>query len=242
MNKDFKNVKCIAIGDTHSLDVVELFKRKLPTDFKTGVFIHCGDFGEGFLSEIIERDFLWLLHDYLQKIESYLIVCRGNHSNPEYFNDDHWANKTFGDRIYFAPDYSIFEINGKKIQIIGGAISIDRTDRILNISWWKDEVLKFEPEKVENVDIVISHTGPTNACMPKAERVPIIQYYSIIEARMGENLLGELAEEQKNLQILIDKSGAKMNYFGHFHKSHLYEVGGVQYRCLDIDEFKELPI
>jgi 3-oxoacid CoA-transferase subunit A len=62
----------------------------------------------------------------------------------------------------------IYTIDGFKFLILGGALSIDKSDRIPDITWWKREywsekekqdVLKLL--KTENVfDGVLSHTGP----------------------------------------------------------------------------------
>jgi len=63
----------------------------------------------------------------------------------------------------------IFNIEGKKLLVLGGALSIDKDFRIPNFSWWKEEYwskseekLLFKLLKKENCfDYILSHTGPS---------------------------------------------------------------------------------
>ncbi|MDR2729882.1 MAG: metallophosphoesterase [Treponema sp.] len=62
----------------------------------------------------------------------------------------------------------IYTIDGFKMLVLGGALSIDKIRRVINISWWENEYWS-EQEKQEifsllgtdnTFDYVISHTGP----------------------------------------------------------------------------------
>jgi predicted phosphodiesterase len=242
MNIQFINKTACVIGDTHTLNVVPIFNQKIPEKFCNGVFFHCGDCGEGFHHPKKERSLLKKLHEYLYNINSHLIICRGNHSDPAFFNDDHWANTEFNDRIYFAPDYSTFQVNDKKFQLIGGSTSIDRCERLPNRSWWENEIVNFQPDRVERVDILITHSAPHNAGIEKADCNSTVRHYHAIETMEGNDLLGELANEQKIMQEISDLSGCSSHYFGHYHTSHFYTdpSHGRKYVGLNINEFKEI--
>jgi len=242
MRTTFKNISIILIGDTHSLKLVNLFEKKIPEDFQDCVFLHCGDAGEGFHHPIKERHLIRKLYEYMTKINSYLIICRGNHSNPIFFHQNHWANREFGERVYFSPDYSIYDINDKRIQIIGGGISIDRSERIIGKSWWENEEVVFEPERIEKVDILMTHIGPTNCGLSKAETNSMVMHYHGVEAMQGGDLLGELIHEMELVQHMSDLSECQSHYFGHYHQSHYVfdSHNNRVYRCLDIDEFKQI--
>jgi 3-oxoacid CoA-transferase subunit A len=62
----------------------------------------------------------------------------------------------------------VYTIDGFKMLVLGGALSIDMDQRIPGISWWKEEYWSENERKdifslLENknvFDIVISHTGP----------------------------------------------------------------------------------
>ena len=230
----------ICVGDSHTLDMVSTFKNYLPSDFEKGIFLHCGDCGEGFSHPIKEKHLITKLYDYLKSIDSYLIICRGNHSNPVFFSDDHWANKEFGDRVYFAPDYSIFNIEDKKVQIVGGAISIDRSERIIGKSWWTNEEVRFAPEQVEEVDILITHTAPTDSGIEKASANNMVTHYHSVDFREGGNLLNELEEEARIVQNISDLSGCRSHFFGHMHQNSFYfdKEKSRKYIGVGIDEFR----
>jgi predicted phosphodiesterase len=243
MNKKFSNIEVIiAIGDTHSLNLKPLFDRKIPKNVKNCIFFHVGDCGEGFDHVKKEDRFLRGVYQYLIDIDSYLIICRGNHSDPAYFDDEHFQNKKFGDRIYFAPDYTVIEFNGKTAQIIGGGISIDRSDRIAGQSWWSKEVVNYMPENVKKVDILFTHVPPEDVPFQKANANPTVAHYHSIEAMTGDDLFGELAEERKIVQKISDASECSQHFYGHFHTSHLFfqQEKNRKYIGLGIDEIKEV--
>jgi len=242
MNKIFNNVILVGLGDTHNLNILPIMQAGLPDNISNLVIIAAGDCAEGFHHSLKERSVLRKLYTHLRNINSYLIVCRGNHSNPGFFHENHWANTEFNDRIYFAPDYSTFIVNEKSIQLIGGGISIDRSERILGRSYWLDEEVKFEPNRVEKVDILISHVAPTNAGLRKAEANTNVMYYHGVEAMQGGDLLGDLANEQNIMQEISDLSECREHYFGHYHVSHFYidPANGRKYIGLNINEFREI--
>jgi hypothetical protein len=242
MNKVLNAPTFAVIGDTHTLNIVPIMRDALPLDFCNGIFVFAGDCGEGFHHPKKERHLIKKLYEYLYLINSYIIIVRGNHSSPAFFHENHWANNEFGDRIYFAPDYSIFNINNKSIQIIGGGISIDRCERILNRSWWLNEEVNFQPKRIENVDILVTHIPPTNAGLLKADCNDMARHYSAIEAAQGGDLLRELEYEQRQVQELSDLSGCKSHYFGHMHTYHYNKdsKNNRLYRGLAINEFCEI--
>ena len=232
----------VALGDTHTLKMCPILQDGLPKGFCNGVILHVGDEGAGFYHHLKDRHDLKKLYSYLKEINSYMIICHGNHSNPAFFHENHWANSEFGDRIYFAPDYSTFNINNKSIQVIGGGISIDRCERILNRSWWVNEEVNFQPERIEKVDILISHIPPTNAGLSKADCNDMVRHFHAIEAAQGRDLLRELEYEQRQVQELSDLSGCKSHYFGHMH-TYYYNKDSKNnrlYRGLAINEFCEV--
>ena len=85
--------------------------------------IQVGDFGAGFRKDFLD-DMLYL-NDVLNEYNVTLYVIRGNHDDPKFFNGNHnWGN------LKLLKDYTVLDLEGKKILLIGGAISIDRGNRI----------------------------------------------------------------------------------------------------------------
>ena len=70
--------------------------------------------------------------------------------------------------LIFAKDGEIYNIDGKKVLVIGGAYSIDKEYRLLyGYQWFKDEQLTkkemdaiFNKVKGKHFDIVLTHTCP----------------------------------------------------------------------------------
>lgn len=112
----------------------------------------------------------------LRKANNEMIIIRGNHDCPKRF-----IGKWIEEKILFAEDYHILEFNDKKIQLVGGAISIDRSERVVNRSWWVNEEVKFIPERIEKVDILITHATPTSAGFQKANCNDMVRH--ITESR-----------------------------------------------------------
>ena len=199
--------------------------------------VHVGDAGIGFNHPLKEGHLLRKVNRKLHETNNEVIVIRGNHDCPKRF-----IGKWIEEEILFADDYHILEFKEKKIQLVGGAISIDRSERVVNLSWWANEEVKFKPERIEKVDILITHAAPTNAGLQKADCNDMVRHYHGIEASQGGDLFGELESEQKIIQQISDLSECKEHYFGHMHHSHYYTdpSNGRKYVCLNIDEFREI--
>lgn len=105
----------------------------------------------------------------------------------------------------------ILEINRKRIFCFGGAFSIDRSYRQLNISYWNDEIPAENEYKngIENlercnfqIDFVISHTCPFNMISYLGSRHSVPEEYPL------QNYLQWVIENTKQLTCW---------YFGHWH-------------------------
>ena len=72
--------------------------------------------------------------------------------------------------ILFAKDGEVYNLNGLKTIVMGGAYSIDKAYRLAyGYGWWEDEqpsdeIKKYVEEQLEreawDVDVVLSHTTP----------------------------------------------------------------------------------
>lgn len=115
--------------------------------------------------------------EYLKKLKLKLFCVRGNHEErPEnistYKEVEMFGGKVFIEEEYpnlvFAKDGETYNIDGKKILVIGGAYSVDKQYRLLHgYEWFKDEQLtEIEMDNILNkikgmhFDIVLTHTCP----------------------------------------------------------------------------------
>lgn len=142
----------------------------------------------------------------------------GNHENFNWLEQFPVIEKFGGkvteitDSIYHLRRGEIYEIDGKKIFTFGGAESIDKENRIREISWWKQEMptyseMNYGIDKLEeanfDVDIVITHTCP----------------FSIRYRIHSDKGMSHLESYLDNIKGLLDDNNTKYQwFFGHFHK------------------------
>ena len=165
----------IITGDTHGdfrhIESLCFFSGTTKED----LLIILGDVGVNYYGVVKETRFKQLL----EKLPITMLCIHGNHERrPEAlgtYQEIPWNNgvvyveKDFPS-LLFAKDGEIYEINGKKCIVIGGAYSVDKEYRIeRNWGWWEDEQPSEEIKKrVESrldsehwqVDVVLTHTAP----------------------------------------------------------------------------------
>ena len=193
--------------------------------------IQVGDFGIGF-KPVAEDLVLKLLNQELEKRESLLLVIRGNHDNPDYFDGNH--DYEF---IKFLPDYTEMEIDGLNHLFIGGAVSIDRCLRVKNVDYWENEKFICDLEKVKsmkNIDIVVTHSAP-DFNLPIGLNGIVYGY-----AQKDSDLLGDIEKERSSLSDIFNeirkKSNPQLHFYGHFHNSKSETINDCRHIMLDINE------
>ena len=225
------------LADIHGdFYVIEKFCRK-NEEKKPITVIQIGDFGAGFSARhnfISDMDYL---NQILAEYNVTLYVIRGNHDDPQYFDGSYnfWSN------LKLMADYSVIEVEGKRILLIGGAISIDRLHRVEGRSYWKDEVYKLDEGSLmlkKNIDIVATHTAPSFAYPTKFNSL----VYSFADG--DPTLLTELTQERVLLDRTYELLKANENpmvewFYGHFHTNHITEYENTTFRLLDINRFHE---
>lgn len=156
-------------GDTHR-DFSRFYKLEKDTD---NMLIVLGDVGINYYLNEEDKNY----KEYLKKLKLKLLCVRGNHEErPEnistYKEVEMFGGKVFIEEEYpnliFAKDGEIYNIDGKKILVIGGAYSVDKQYRLLHgYKWFKDEQLTkkemdtiLDKVKGKHFDIVLTHTCP----------------------------------------------------------------------------------
>lgn len=224
------NKQLILLGDIHG-DWIELLYRIQVKKIENSIIFSVGDLGIGF-KETKEQEYA--LAEKLNKefndknINFYSI--RGNHDNPYFFKGE---QRICLENFQLIEDYSILEYNDKKIQAIGGAISIDRTGRKEGVSYWEEERVKYKKELLEKVDVLITHTAPS-WCFPQ-------KFNQMVYGWAGEDayLLEELTDERAVMDEIFKICNPKYHYYGHFHSSRNDKMNECTHRLLNIDELVE---
>lgn len=160
-------------GDIHgsTIEIVTFCERFKPTKADTIVIL--GDVGANYFGN--ERDAVFKA--VFAKLEPTILCIHGNHeirpqNIPTYqtkeWNDGIvWYEEAYPN-ILFAKDGEIFDIEGTKHLVIGGAYSVDKAYRLSRgYGWWADEQPSDQTKsyveqqiKEKDFDVILSHTCP----------------------------------------------------------------------------------
>ena len=224
-------------GDTHGdfKRIVELCERENTS--KDDIVIILGDAGINYLGPEKDKH----KKELLQSLPITIFAIHGNHEMrpgkiPTYqmktWNEGIVYYEEEYPDILFARDGEIFNLNGFKTVVIGGAYSIDKDIRLLyGYGWWPDEqpsesiksYVEYRLEKVDwEVDVVLTHTVPV-----KYE--PTEVFLSGIDQSTVD----------KSTEMWLDGIEHRLDYkrwyAGHYHTSK--EVDNLKLMFLDIAEF-----
>jgi UDP-2,3-diacylglucosamine pyrophosphatase LpxH len=233
------------IGDTHGIRPIFTIVDKHKLENQN--LIHVGDLGLGF--QEIRRDIhdLLVLDEMLGETGNTLYVIRGNHDNSIFWNRKLglWLPKF--QNIHLQEDYTVRNIEDKKILFVGGAISIDRTIRKDEHppTWWKGEEFEFDlvklvdiEQKYDTIDIVVTHTAPTYA-FPRGSAT-IVDHYCSLDPSLRTDLEWERDFLSKLHEFLMKKYKLSHWIYGHFHGTKKEMVSGTEFKLLNINELYEV--
>jgi hypothetical protein len=103
--------------------------------------------------------------------------------------------EVYKDNVYYLQRGHIYNIEGKNILALGGALSVDKAFRQEHINWWREELWSFNEEKAilellktkNKFDYVVSHTGPMNINhMLPIEKLTIIDKVAVLNNVIDE--------------------------------------------------------
>ena len=225
-------------GDTH-----RNFTRiaKFCHDFKTtkkDILVILGDAGINYYGKIDDD----ILKGFLSALPITLFCIHGNHENRPSNIKTYKVKKWNGGKVYvekdypnliFAKDGEIYNFNGTRILVIGGAYSVDKRQRItFGYNWWEDEqpseeIKEYVEKNLEkndwDVDIVLSHTVPLK--------------YEPIEVFLPGI---DQSKVDKSTEIWMDNIEEKLSYkkwyAGHYHTEKIKDKLRLMFN--DIEELK----
>lgn len=243
----FNNKQSLIIsGDIHGEFEAIVYKLN---NYAETVLIVCGDIGMGFHKDEDYHTLFKKLNLKLSKKGNQLVMFRGNHDNPDYFNG---SFKTYK-HLHLIPDYSIVEITGvANVLCIGGATSVDRSLRIheearsKRKTYWGNAELPFFDEKKlneinnlysDNLQIVATHTCPSFAYPTTKQGVSYwiqedegLNQTLDYERNTMDKIFSKLCENQSNITDW---------YYGHFHEHKLERHQNINFRLCDCGEINE---
>ena len=230
--------KIFVTGDFHG-DPKQVSSKNWPEGkklTKDDVLVQLGDFGiiwknwNNQLAEIHKQpapseEMYWM--EWLADKPWTTAVVLGNHENYDRLDLLPWIEKWGGRvQVYHTPKGDIFflerggiyEINGKKILAISGALSVDKHMRTTGISHWEQElhthdetefILNNIDKNNRKFDFVFTHTCPDH----------IVQEF--LDGVWGyAKITDSVAQMLGNIENIIEY---KHWYFGHFHTNRDFE-------------------
>lgn len=176
----------IVTGDTHRdfERIFEFCEEYGITD--EDIIVILGDAGINYFLDESDSE----LKEELSNLPCQLFLVHGNHEERPEMIDSYEEIEWHGGNVYiekeysnliFAKDGEIYDFDGKKAVVIGGAYSIDKMSRIQGGAPWfeteqPDEIIQAYVEKQLdkvnwNVDYVFTHTAPFKY-EPREEFIP----------------------------------------------------------------------
>lgn len=259
MNKvdiyDFPKAKGVVVcGDIHGDFTQLVHKCCVKYGMTDTLIVVAGDCGFGFEKAGYYETLYRKCDKQLSKANNWLVLIRGNHDNPAYFN----LQPIRYQRWMTLPDYSVVKACGRTILCVGGATSIDRLWRISAKEYhlpnpddplapnvfWRNESPFFDKEKLSMidetcaVDVMITHTSPSFCELSSHQGLHDW-------AMRDESLMDDVKYERKVMDNLFKHLKEKNHplrhwFYAHYHQSWHAEIDGVQFNMLDIMELKEL--
>lgn len=163
------------------------------------------------------------LKQYLSSFPITFFCVHGNHearpnSIQTYKEKDYHGGKVYYEEAYpnilFAKDGEIYELNGNKYFVLGGAYSVDKFYRLINgLRWFSDEqpsadtktrALDQLSKQDYKVDVILTHTCPL-------KYIPYEAFLSGIDQSTVDN------STEKFLDGIEEKVKYDKWYCGHYH-------------------------
>lgn len=233
---DFNKPVVLITGDTHrDFNRIIKFCETYKTT-KDDVLIILGDAGINYCND--KRDIY--VKDRLSQLPITLFCIHGNHEMRPESIETYKLSSWHGGKVYleskytnilFAKDGEIYDIDGKKTLVIGGAYSVDKWYRLkAGWGWFEDEqpsdAIKEHVEKqLDNaswkVDVVLSHTTPY-------QYRPIDLFLTNID----QSTVDSSTEEW--LRTIEEKLTYEKWYAGHYHCDRVVDKLQIMFKKVEL--------
>lgn len=219
----------ICVGDTHG-NWNNLLHNIRSKNIIDAYVMSVGDLGIGFHPKTDVNTCKTLSQEFCDRNIMFYGI-RGNHDNPMYFTGE---TRIKFSNFELVEDYSVYEYDSKLIQLIGGAVSIDRTSRRTGVSIWENEGMQFERDKCKKVDVLITHTAPSY-CFPQTLNEMVYGW-----AREDAYLIEDLTEERAVMDEIFKICSPTTHFYGHFHTSVSEKINKCTHTLLNINELRSV--
>lgn len=171
--------------------------------------IQVGDFG--FFDTHASSEFLSRVNRRAAKYGINIIFLDGNHedhpllwseyADSERSDEGFWKIRN---NIWYSPRGNSWDWFGLTLATVGGAYSIDRAYRTLDVDWFLEEEIRYSDfEHLDRADILFTHDAPTTF---PAAMLPIPESY----------------ESRRMIDRLLDRTRPLLHIHGHYHQAAAY--------------------
>lgn len=181
------------------------------------VILHLGDFGIWHN----DKPFLNKLEQRLEIHDQILLFVDGNHEDfPRLYAKPVTGNgmRKVRDRIFHLPRGFRFTINDTSFLALGGAASIDRKFRVLDRSYWEEELITEEDVQKSleggHADVMLCHDSPSSA--PNTV-VDDVMGQMRAQLSFGAENVARCNVHREQLERVVSVVQPKYLFHGHYH-------------------------
>lgn len=208
--------RLLLAGDTHNSTEHIRYLLEVCRNSNIGSIIQLGDWG----FQWPEIGQVGWLKEELKKAKVHLTFIEGNHDNFTLLKRDHFfgANHpcAMGPNLTYIPRGVTFALGGIRFAGLGGAVSIDKAQRISGRSWWPEEAITEEDmaRLVRNterfkVDVLVTHDAPDLS----------------LWHQMGMKPYHDSEAHRKLINRALEITQPDLHYHGHMHHRHTSALG-----------------
>lgn len=247
-----------AIGDIHGMFDTLLYHIRR-CDMKDCAIVACGDIGLGFATEKGSQDELKRVNKKLKECSITLLLFRGNHDDPAYFNRPvSFVNLS---NVIILPDYALVtfvncddERETLNVLCVGGGISVDRISRkrrmtvaakqyqIYTGCTYETAVAKIRHEYWENENIIFDENQLSQ--LPDSKEVPIqcvcTHTCPSFTYPLTKDGIASFLALDKNLSTDLDTERGNVDKLYHWLKEHNHPVENWCYGHFHIHNTEEV--
>ena len=200
-----------------------------------------GDFGllsiDGTLPESFRR-----FDEQLAAVGCRGLVLRGNHDLAGCFRRESPEARRFWSRFVALEPLEDLEMvlwGGRRALVFPGAHSVDKEARLSTGRFWcAEEVMPdAEDSRVRSADFVLAHAGMG---LPPRMMGPAQTAFWRSCQCADPGLSGRLLEERRKVLRVVQRSGARLWFCGHYHCSFMDDFGDFRVVALDEQELLEV--
>ena len=214
--EDLSPQKIMLAGDWHGQKFAVKEALTLAHTNNVDLIIQLGDFGLWHGQE--GEQYINYITKNAQKVAIPILWIDGNHENfTKLYQkplDPNTNLRHYSDYLIHLPRNTRWNWSGVTFHALGGATSLDRSNRTPNVNWWEEEAITSEQAKkatlMGTTDLLLLHDCPAGVEIPGIDKLSSLRIWpepALRDAWAHRDLLLEICQSLKPKEI----------YHGHFH-------------------------